>query len=143
MATTAKVYGKTALMAFNKEIDWVGDDVKVMLLSSAYTPDVNNHVHISDVKNHEISSANYKAGGKSLTGEATSYSNGVVSLKANDITWSNTNITCRYAIVYVDTGNPSTSPLICYQNFGVDQICSNSDFTIVWDSGKVVDISIA
>lgn len=143
MSTTAKVYGKTALMAFNKEIDWDSDEVKVMLLSSSYTPDIHTHSYVSQVSSYEISSKNYVKKGKSLSGRTLSYSNKVVSLKANNITWSNTNITCRYAVIYVDTGNPSTSPLVCYQDFGVDQICSESDFTIVWNSKKVVDISIA
>ncbi|QIP43989.1 hypothetical protein G9444_6746 (plasmid) [Rhodococcus erythropolis] len=38
MAVTAKLYGLALQSAFNKEIDWDTDVIKVMLCTSAYTP---------------------------------------------------------------------------------------------------------
>jgi hypothetical protein len=48
MAVTAHAYGNAALKALNKEIDFDTDTVKVMLCTSAYTPNQASHVTTLD-----------------------------------------------------------------------------------------------
>jgi hypothetical protein len=42
-----------------------------------------------------------------------------------------------FAVVYKDTGTPSTSPLVGYLDFGGDQTVSSGTFTIVFDATGV------
>ncbi len=37
----------------------------------------------------------------------------------------------RYAVFFVDTGVPGTSPLLCYVDFGVDVDRASQDFLVV------------
>lgn len=39
MAVTGKLYGKVFEALFNKEIDWMTDDVRVSLHTVTYVPD--------------------------------------------------------------------------------------------------------
>lgn len=51
MAVSTYVYGNMLLKAFNKEIDWTADDIKIMLCTSSYTPDQDAHDYKDDITN--------------------------------------------------------------------------------------------
>lgn len=144
MAVTAKWYGNAFLKAFNKEVDWDSDTVKVALCTSSYTPDQDAHDYFNDITN-EVSGAGYTAGGATLTGKTLTYigSTNTVKFDANDITWSSSTITARYAIIYVATGNAATSPLLGYVDFGENISSSNGNFTITWHENGIFTITPA
>lgn len=110
--------------------DLTGDTIKVMLVTSGYTP-LATHEFRSSVTN-EVVGAGYTAGGatlasKTLTGTTT------VTFDAADVNWIGT-ITARGAVLYHDTGNAATDRLITYIDFGSDQISVNGNFTIQWNA---------
>lgn len=62
----------------------------------------------------------------------------VVKLDGDDVTWTGATITARAAVLYKDTGNAATDPLIAYIDFGGDITSTNGPFTISWDSAGVL-----
>lgn len=144
MAVSAKLYGNAILKAFNKEIDFEADTIKCMLCTNSYTPDQDTHDYKADITN-EVSGTGYTAGGATLGTKAASYTAGtnVAKFDAADVSWSSSTITARYAVLYVDTGSPSTSALIGYVDFGQDISTSNGTFQVIWDSDGIFTITVA
>lgn len=144
MAVSALWYGNAMVKAFNKEIDLDTDTVKVMLCTSSYTPDQDTHDYVDDVTN-EVSATGYTAGGATLSNKAVNYTGetNVFKFDADDVAWTAA-ITARYAVVYVDTGTASTSPLLGYVDFGQDETSgSGQTFTIVWASSGILTLTVA
>lgn len=138
MATT-KTYGSLITKAFNKEVDFDTDTIKVALVSSSYTPNQDTHDYWDDVSTYEVSGTGYTAGGATLASKAVTYDSGtnVTKFDAADVSWTSSTITARYAVIYLSTGTASTSPLIAYVDFGSDQSSSSGTFQIVWDSAGI------
>jgi hypothetical protein len=142
----SKLYGQFLSQALNKEIDWDTDTIKVALLTNAYTPDQDVHNYLDDVVTYEVSGTGYTAGGNTLANKTNSYnsSTNVITLDADDTTWSSSTITARYAVIYDATpATNATKPLIGYVDFGSDQSSSNGNFTITWDATGIVRITVA
>lgn len=94
-----------------------------------------------DVTN-EVTGSGYTAGGATLASKTTTVDNtdNEAVFDAADVTWSSSSITARGAVVYKDTGTASTSPLMCYFDFGSDQTSSSGDFKITWNSEGIINI---
>jgi hypothetical protein len=145
MAVSAKLYGLALQSAFNKEIDWDSDAIKVMLCTSAYVPDQDTHRYKSSVTN-EVTGTGYTAGGAALTSPTFTYTaaTNVLMLDAADTSWSGATITARYAVIYDSTpSTDATRPLIAYVDFGADVTSTNSTFQITWDAAGIVSITAA
>lgn len=142
----AKLYGSFFLKALNKEIDFDTDTIKVMLLTSSYTPNQDTHDYLDDVVANEVTGTGYTAGGATLTTKSATYdtATNVTILDADDVTWSSSTITARYAVVYDATpGTNATRPLIGYVDFTSDQSSTAGNFTITWDATGIVRITTA
>ena len=131
---------KKALM--DGALDLANNTIKVMLVTSSYTPDADAHEFKDDVTN-EVSGTGYTAGGATLANGAVTQDNtddeGVFD--ADDVVWSNSTITARGAVIYKDTGTASTSPLICYIDFGADKSSESADFTLEWNAEGILNIN--
>lgn len=142
----SKVYGNAIKAAFNKEVDWDSDTIKVMLLTSGYTPNQDGHDYLDDVVGSEVAGAGYTAGGKVLTNKTAVYDAGTntVRFDADDVSWAESTITARYAVVYNDSGATNgTKPLIAYFDFTTDRASSNGEFTIRWGADGVFSATAA
>jgi hypothetical protein len=142
----SKLYGQFLSQALNKEIDFDTDTIKVALLTNAYTPDQDAHNYYDDVVANEVSGTGYTAGGNTLANKTNSYNSAtnVIVLDADDVTWSSSTITARYAVIYdASPATNATRPLIGYVDFGSDQSSSNGNFTITWDATGIVRITVA
>jgi hypothetical protein len=142
----SKLYGQFISQAFNKEIDFDTDTIKVALLTNAYTPDQDAHNYFDDVVANEVTGTGYTAGGLTLANKTNTYNSAtnVIVLDADDVTWSSSTITARYAVVYDATpATNATKPLIGYVDFGSDQSSSNGNFTITWDATGIVRVTVA
>jgi hypothetical protein len=126
----------------NGNIDLDTDTIKVMLTTSAYTPDQDSHEFKSSVTN-EVSGTGYTAGGATLANKSVTQDNtdneGVFD--ADDVTWASSTITARYAVIYKDTGSAATSPIIAILDFGSDKISSNGNFTIAWAAEGILNLN--
>lgn len=138
MATT-KTYGSLIAKAFNKEVDFDSDTIKVALLSSSYTPNQDTDDYWNDVSSYEVTGTGYTAGGATLANKSVTYTSGtnVTKFDADDVSWTSSTITARYAVIYDSTGTASTSALIGYVDFGSNQSSSSGTFSIVWDAAGI------
>lgn len=145
MAVTAKWYGLALKAAFNKEVDWDTDTIKVALLGSGYTPNQDAHDYWNDVSANEISGTGYTTGGATLGSKTATYDAGSNTLKldAADVVWSSSTLTARYAVIYVATGTPSTSVLLGYVDFGTNESSSAGSFTITWHADGILKVIAA
>lgn len=118
------------------DVDFLANDIKVALMSPAYTPDFDADQFYADVSADEASGAGYTTGGQSLTTKTVNQDNtndrGVFD--ADDLNWPSSSITARGCIIYKDTGNPATSKLIGYIDFLTNRTSSGGTYTIQWQS---------
>jgi hypothetical protein len=130
--TIAKAYGLSLKSLTVGEVDYISGTVKCLLTSNTYVPNQDTHQYVSDITN-EVSGAGYTAGGVTLTSKTNSYntSTNTVALDAADPTWATITIAeIRYAVFYIDSGTPSTSPLLCYMDFEANYAPSAQSFTV-------------
>ena len=117
-------------------LNWTdpGTTVRVMLTTSSYVPDEDNHEFRSSVTNEIPNGGGYTTGGMILPGKSLSVNttSNAVTLNAGTATWTSSTITnARYAILYIATGNAATDVLIAAYDFGVDKSSSNDNFSFV------------
>lgn len=133
------IYNKYRAELAKGNVDWENDTIKVMLLTNAYTPDADNDDFVNDVSANEVSGTGYTAGGKTLSNKTVTQDNtndrGVMN--ADDVSWANSTITARYAVVYKDTGTDTTSPLLGVFDFGSDKTTNNTEFKITWGADGI------
>lgn len=145
MSVTAKMYGKAIVSLANREIDWDTDTIKVALVTSSYTPDQDAHDYFNDITN-ELSNGNgYTSGGFTLANKTTTYdaASNTTKLDADDVSQSGFTGTFRTAIIYRDTGTPSTSPLIGYLQSSVDITGTAGPLTLTWDAAGIFTFTVA
>lgn len=145
MAVSAKVYGPFTQSLGNKEIDLDSDTLKVMLCTSAYTPNQDTHRYKSDITN-EVTGTGYTAGGATLTSVAATYDTATNTFKldAADVSWATSTITARYAVIYDATpGSDAARPLICYVDFDADIVSTAGAFSIQWNAAGIVNAIVA
>ena len=126
----------------NGSINLATDAVKIMLVGSAYTPNIDTHAKRSDVTN-EVSGTGYTAGGIALVNKTvtmnTTSDKGVFD--ADDLTISNATITARGAVLYKARGGVSSADeLIAYLDFGADITSTAGNFNIAFDTNGIITI---
>lgn len=149
MAVTAYWFGKAIANALggeteseSKAIDFLTDTIKVMLLTSSATVSQDTWETKADVTN-EVSGTGYTAGGATLTTKTLAYTAGTntTALDADDVTWSSSTITARYAVIYDDTpATDATKCLLGFVDFGEDKSSSSGDFKIQWHTDGILKI---
>lgn len=129
MAVTSTVFGLALQSLVNGEVDFDTNDIRAMLCTSSYSPNVDTHRYKSSVTG-EVVGAGYTARGPLLTGKVVTYdaATNTLVLDADDPTWAASTITARYLIFYKDTGVDATSPLIALVDFGADIASTNDQF---------------
>jgi len=136
------IYNAFKKNIMNGSIDLDTDTIKVMLTTSTYEPSQDNDTYMNQVTN-EVTGTGYTAGGATLANEAVTQDNtdneGV--LDADDVTWSTSTITARYAVIYKSSGASTTSPLICCIDFGADKSSSGGNFTIQWNAEGILNLN--
>ena len=112
------------------DIDWLVDNIKVLLVDAAdYTVNLATHDFKDDVTSGGIVATSGNLAGKTATA-------GVAD--ANDITFTAvTGDPSEALVVYKDTGTASTSALICYIDSatGLPVTPNGGDITVTWDNG--------
>lgn len=111
-------------------IDWASDDIKVALIDlDDYSPTIGTDEFLDDVAGGAIVATSANLSGKTTTG-------GVAD--ANDVTLSAVSGDISEAIlIYKDTGDPTTSPLIALIDdaVGLPVTPTGGDIFIAWDNG--------
>lgn len=132
MAATAKWYGLGLLKILQGSIDLDTDTFKIMLTTSAYTPNQDTHDFRDDVTN-EITGTGYTAGGATLTGVSLTYDTATneVRLSWTDPTWPAATFTARTFVIYKSRGGAaSADELVAYGTNDVDVTATGATFTV-------------
>jgi hypothetical protein len=137
-------------------IDLSIDQVKLMLVTSDYTPDPTHDV-LADVQASPdpevvaIASPDngYIAGGKALTNQSVvlSDSPAAETFDANDVTWTALTATFRYGILYVNKtiSSPAiVNPLlgcITFDTAPADIVINGVDYTVQWNISGIFTLT--
>lgn len=97
-------------------VDFDADTIKFMILNSAVVPTAT-YAHVEDLDTNEVSGNPYTAGGETADSVTVSApSAGVITVDCADEVISQDTASGfsdgRYILLYKDTGNASTSPII-------------------------------
>ena len=114
-----------------------GDTLKISLHTVTYVPARATHDFFNDVTN-EVTGTNYTAGGVTLASKTLAVSANVLTFDAADVTWSQNAggfANARIAVLYKDTGTPSTSPLVAFYDLGSDKGNVAGDLVLGTPSG--------
>jgi hypothetical protein len=126
------IYNSFKNQLFNAGVNLASDTIMCALVTATYSPDQDLHDFFDDITN-EVVVTGYTAGGVALVGKATTQDN--VNNRAK---WDFTDpywdiiggLTARGAIIYKYNANPALAALICYCDFGADQVITTGRFTI-------------
>ena len=136
------IYNAFKKNIMNGGIDLDTNTIKVMLVTSSYTPNQDTHEDRADVTN-EVTGDGYTSEGAEITNKAVTQDNtdneGVFD--GDDVTWSASTITARGAVIYKSTGTASNDLLVCYIDFGSDKSSSSGNFTIQWNAEGIVNLA--
>jgi len=114
-----KVYGNAVEKIADGTIDLDTDTFRMVLLTSAYTPNQSTHTAWSNVSTAEVSGTGYDANGKLIT-QSVSRSNLVVTFNCDDQSWPSSTITTKYAVIVRDADGDGTlvagDLLLCYSD---------------------------
>lgn len=131
------LYTKYREKALQGQINWLTDNIKVVLVDSAdYTVNTATHEFLSDIPSAGRVATSANLSGKTATG-------GVAD--ANDVTFpSVTGDVSEALVIYKDTGTDTTSPLIAYIDTatGLAVTPNGGDITVIWpnDSGRIFSL---
>lgn len=124
-----KFFVKGAERILNAGINFGADDLKVALLSTAYSPNLSTHEFLSDLGTTVLGSP------VALTNKATTGG----AFDADDVTFQAvaTGATAKAVVIFRDTGAAGTSPLLAYIDdlVGFPIATNGSDITVRWDNG--------
>jgi hypothetical protein len=142
------IYRKAIANAFGGEIegesyniDYLTDTMKVALCSDTYSPLQDNHEFFSSITG-EVTGTGYTASGATLGTKTITFVTSSVFFGAANVTWANSTITARYAVIYKVGSSPATSPLFGYIDFGSNKQSSDGDFTLQWSGGNIFRVDI-
>lgn len=123
------VYTKGAAKMLAGTIAFDADDIKAMLVDDLYGYDQHNDEFVADIASHRV--------GTDVLLSGVDVSGGF--LDANDANWTGlpTGPYVQAVVIYKDTGNPATSPLLFYIDAitGLPLEMTGADRTVQWDNG--------
>jgi hypothetical protein len=145
MAVTAFWYVNAFEAAFDKEIDFLADDMRVQLHTSAYTPNQDTHDYQDDLTDEVANANGYTTGGEALGTKTHDNTLNVSTFDAANTVWtsSGAGFTARKNVVLDATpGTAGTNPLLWWQDFGQDETASGGGtFTIAWNAAGIATIT--
>lgn len=116
---------------------------KMSLHTNSFVPDAETHKNFSDLTN-EVSGTGYTAGGDDI-GDPTTTSDEVneeVKVDWDDYTFVTITVPeIRYAVIYKDTGTPSTSTIIGILDFGENKASVAQDFIVTINAHGVLNVT--
>lgn len=133
MAGTWRWYGNGLLNALKGNIDFDTDTFKLMLTSSAYTPDQDAHDFRNDVTNEVGASGTYASGGATLSGVSVTYdsASNEARISWTSPSFTSATITARTAVIYKSRGGASSADeLVAYCTESADVSSTAGTFTV-------------
>jgi hypothetical protein len=135
---SALVYDSFLTGFAQRNVDWVQDNFKVVLVSGDYQPDTMAHRTRADLEGFELGTMpGYDRGGNRLRGRTIEQNDPTgVMLAAGDVAFDNFTGDFRYAVVCQDNGNRSQDLLISVADMG-DQHVENARVMLAYSTDGV------
>lgn len=133
-------YGRGVQALDDGSVDWLANTIKVALLDAAHIIDQGADRYFSDVAADEVVGDGYTAGGQVLGSKTLAYDPATrrTVLGGANIVWDPSTIAAQYAVLYKDTGDPATSPLVGYGDAGSEQTSDGAAFNITWHADGIL-----
>jgi len=115
-----------------------GSTLKIALVTAAYTWDQAAHDFFNDAEAAEVTGTGYTAGGEVVANKALGVSAHVVTLTCDPVSWAQEAggfANATQAILYNDTGTPSTSRLVARADLGGAQGNVDGALTFTFTTG--------
>lgn len=134
------IYDSFKVNIGNGTIDWDDNNsiFKVLLVTDQYAVDSTSQF-VSQIAD-EVVGQGYTVGGEVITGRSISLINGAGIYNASDVTWTYTTLNVKGAVIYKDSGDLTTSPLIAFIEFNGNKSTENGDFTLQWSTNGVFKV---
>ncbi len=143
MAVTAWWFVNAIETSFNKEVDYLTDDIAVILTDTTpYVPNQDTHDFGNDITNEVAEANGYLAGldgsGELLASKTHANTLNVSTFDAANSVWTATDagFSSRIAVVVdVATATAATDPLLWWTDYGQTETASGGGtFTIAWNA---------
>lgn len=126
----SNLYTKAKDAFLTKKIDWLTDDIKVVLVDNDdYTVNLTTHEFLSDIPAAARVATSANLTGKTVSGGA---------VDADDVQFTTvTGHQSESLVIYQDTGSAATSRLIAYLNTGTGLPITpvGGNIVVTWDNG--------
>lgn len=124
-------------------INLATDTIKLMLVTSSYTPSADDDVFVSTPDDNEVAaSGTYSAGGATLTWAGSTDDTDDEGVgDAADVSFTSATITARYGVIYKSTGTATTSPIIVVLDFGSNITSTGGTFSIVFAAEGIINLA--
>lgn len=116
---------------------------KVMFLSSAYVLDQDAHDFVNDVSASEVTGTGVSAGGVTLGSPTNTVDGATNTVKFTGSNITGINVSACYAVVYVSTGTPSTSPVLLIVDVSEGTATNVTVTGITWNAGGIAFLTAA
>lgn len=127
----------------NLDLATAGDTIKFLIADATHAP-VAADEFLADATLTEVSGTNYTAGGETLGSQTATETGGTTTFDGADITISESAggfADGRYGVLYKDTGNTATSPIIAFTDFGAAKGNTGGDLTFSWNASGIFTIA--
>jgi hypothetical protein len=116
------------------KINLLTDDIRVILMSSAYVPNASTQHVYTDITATEITGVGYITAGQRLLNPQLVEDdvNNWTKFTGTDMTWTTATLTARYAVLYDNT--EVSKSLIALYDFNQEMSSYGGDYIIAWDS---------
>lgn len=124
--------------SFKKELleaehDFTADTFKLALFTNSASLDATTTAYSAT---NEVTGTGYTAGGATLTTVAPTTSGTTAFVDFNDVSFSNSTITARGALIY---NSSKSDKAVAVYDFGSDQTTSNATFTVTIPTANASD----
>lgn len=156
MAASAKAYASFVMEACGgttagevPNIDYLSDDVRIMLCTASYTPNQSADKFVSTPRAYEVANGNgYTTNGPALASKTLAVALLVATYDAADpAAWtaSGAGFAAAFAVIYDNTpATDATRPLISYIDFGGTKTLGVGDtLTITFNASGVATVTVS
>jgi len=123
-------------------VDFDNDTIRVMIVTSAYTPDYVTHNFISEIDANEVATgSSYSAKGPAITTPSMAIVGGLAVFDGDPITVAldGTGFTNGfYIIIYKDTGVDTTSRVIALGELGANRSVVGGALNLNWNVNGIL-----
>jgi len=124
-------------------VDYDDGSVKMMLLTSNFTPAPLTEVFLSEIEADEVTpGTSYLAGGPALANPSVALVAGNSVFDADDETIAvdaSGFTNAIWFVFYYDTGNSATSELLAYGDYGTAKSIIDSALVTQWDAAGIIE----